>query len=96
MIKGTKIITINVQGLCGSESRNLLVSMASLFRIRYPVCVQETHATSIQEFSSWVEDYNARARRTRNCAAKAHRVARVPVALPFFIARFPGFKCKDG
>ena len=25
------------------------------------VCVQETHATSTQEFFSWMEDYNARA-----------------------------------
>ena len=60
MIRGTKIITINVQGLRGSESRNLLFQWLLCFESNI-LCVQETHATSIQEFSSWVEDYNARA-----------------------------------
>ena len=85
MTRPTNILTINVQGLWGLEARNLFFQwlLCVSFDI---VCVQETHATSIQEFSFWVEDYNARGRRTRNCAAKAHRVAHVPVALPFFIA----------
>ena len=60
MTRGTRIITINVQGLRGSESRTLLFQWALYFEFDI-LCVQETHATSIQEFSSRVEDYNARA-----------------------------------
>ena len=60
MARGTQILTINVQGLRGSESRLLLFEWLSCVGADI-VCTQETHATSIQEFSSWVEDYNARA-----------------------------------
>ena len=60
MTRGTKIITINVQGLRGSESRSLLFQWALCIEFDI-LCVQETHTNSIQEFSSWVEDYNARA-----------------------------------
>ena len=60
MTRATNIITINVQGLRGSEARALLFEWLSCVGADI-VCLQETHATSAQEFSSWVEDYNARA-----------------------------------
>ena len=55
-----RILTINAQGLRGSESRVLLFEWLSCVGADI-VCIQEMHATSAQEFSSWVEDYNARA-----------------------------------
>ena len=55
-----KFITINAQGLRGAESRLVFFQWLSCVDA-HCVCVQETHATSAQEFSSWVEDYNARA-----------------------------------
>ena len=60
MMRPINILTINVQGIRGSEARTLFFQwlLCVSFDI---VCLQETHATSIQEFSSWVEDYNARA-----------------------------------
>ena len=53
-------ITLNAQGLRGAESRLVFFQWLSCVDANC-VCVQERHATSIQEFSSWVEDYNARA-----------------------------------
>ena len=55
-----KILTLNIQGLRRPESRILLFEWLSCVRANI-ICLQEMHATSIQEFSFWVEDYNARA-----------------------------------
>ena len=88
-MRTTNIITLNVQGLRGQASRDIFFAWLLCLNIDF-LCVQETHANSIQEFSSWVEDYNNRARRTRNCVAKVHRVARAPWVLLFSFA--PSFR----
>ena len=96
MTRGIKITTINVQGLSGSESRTLLFQWLSCFDLDI-LCVQETHATSIQEFSSWVEEIIMLGpRHTRNCAAKAYWVVRSCGIAILYRPRFPGFKCKEG
>ena len=48
----TQIITLNVQGLRTAIHRDTLIQWLNCFRPEI-VCLQETHATSIQEFSSW-------------------------------------------
>ena len=48
-----QIITLNVQGLRTAIHRDVsLIQWLNCFRPEI-VCLQETHATSIQEFSSW-------------------------------------------
>ena len=71
-----KFITINAQGLRGAESRLFFFQWLSCVDA-HCVCVQETHATSAQEFSSWVEDYNARAAQHQKwCCASSPGSAR--------------------
>ena len=59
-MRTTNILTLNVQGLRGQASRDIFFAWILCLNIDF-LCVQETHANSIQEFSSWVEDYNNRA-----------------------------------
>ena len=59
-MRNTNILTLNVKGLHGQASRGMLFAWILCLNIDF-LCVQETHANSIQEFSSWVEDYNNRA-----------------------------------
>ena len=59
-MRTSKFYTLNVQGLRGLAARELFFSWVLCLNIDF-LCVQETHANSIQEFSSWVEDYNNRA-----------------------------------
>ena len=46
-----------MQGLRGQASRDILFAWILCLNIDF-LCVQETHANSIQEFSSWMEDNN--------------------------------------
>ena len=69
-MKPINILTINVQGLRGSESRAVFFQWLSCVAADF-ISVQETHATSIQEFSSWVEEYNARAPRHKKLCCKS-------------------------
>ena len=63
-------IMLNIQGICGPESQGLFFEWLSCGRANM-ICIQETHATSIQEFSSWVEDYNARAAQHKQLCCKS-------------------------
>ena len=49
-----------MQGLHGQASRDILFAWILCLNVDF-LCVQETLANSIQEFSSWMEDYNNRA-----------------------------------
>ena len=53
----TQIITLNTQGLQTALHRETLIQWLNCFQPEI-VCLQETHATSIGEFSGWFDDTN--------------------------------------
>lgn len=53
----TQIITLNAQGLRNALNRETMVQWLNCFRPEI-VCLQETHATSLDEFSGWFANTN--------------------------------------
>lgn len=52
----TQILTLNLQGLRASMKRETFIQWLNCFRPDI-VCVQETHATSILEFTNWFHNF---------------------------------------